>query len=84
MVSHRRSPRKSKSRSRRASRRKSRSPSVSPRSRTFVSVGTAYCLKCRKKRQVSNSRIKTARNGRKMMCATCEECGTKVCRFIKG
>jgi hypothetical protein len=42
----------------------------------------AYCVKCRKKRNIKNGTVKETSNGRKMAQGTCPECGTKVTRFL--
>lgn len=42
----------------------------------------AYCVKCRKKRQITGGEVKETPNGRKMAQGTCPVCGTKVTRFL--
>ena len=44
----------------------------------------AYCLKCRAKRQISNAKEVTLKNGRPATQGECPVCGTKVYRIGKG
>lgn len=44
----------------------------------------AYCMKCRKKVEVSNPRAVTLKNGRPATQGSCPACGTKVFRIGKG
>lgn len=44
----------------------------------------AYCMKCRKKVEVSNPRAVTLKNGRPATQGSCPTCGTKVFRIGKG
>jgi DNA-directed RNA polymerase subunit RPC12/RpoP len=44
----------------------------------------AYCMKCRKKVEVSNPKSVTLKNGRPATQGTCPVCGTKVFRIGKG
>ena len=39
---------------------------------------TAYCVKCREKREIKNPEEVTLKNGRPAVKGTCPECGTKV------
>ena len=41
-------------------------------------MSTAYCVKCKEKRDVSNPEQVTMKNGRKALKGTCPVCGTKV------
>lgn len=43
-----------------------------------------YCVKCKAKRTMLGAKPKTLKNGRKAMTGTCEKCGTKMFKFIKG
>jgi len=43
---------------------------------------TAYCVKCKSKRQIMNPHEVTIANGRKCLKGVCGECGTKLTRFI--
>ena len=36
----------------------------------------AYCVKCKKKREMSNAKEVTMKNGRKAMKGVCPVCGT--------
>ncbi len=42
---------------------------------------TAYCLKCREKREITNAEAVTLKNGRPAMRGDCPVCGTKVFRI---
>ena len=41
-------------------------------------MSTAYCVKCKGKKEVSNPEQVTMKNGRKALKGTCPDCGTKV------
>ena len=41
-------------------------------------MSTAYCVKCKDKKEVSNPEQVTMKNGRKALKGTCPDCGTKV------
>ncbi|MFA5926880.1 MAG: DUF5679 domain-containing protein [Patescibacteria group bacterium] len=43
----------------------------------------AYCVKCRKKVDVSNAQEITMKNGKPAIQGTCPACGTKVFRIGK-
>ncbi len=46
----------------------------------------AYCVKCKKKVEVSEPELtetKSSRGSRKMVKGKCTECGTKVCAILK-
>lgn len=46
----------------------------------------AYCVRCKKKVEVKDSRVEDAKNSkgvRKMVKGTCIECGCKVCAILK-
>lgn len=45
-------------------------------------VETAYCVKCKAKRPMTNPAKKTAKNGRAMLVGTCPVCSTKMVRFV--
>jgi Domain of unknown function (DUF5679) len=42
----------------------------------------AYCVKCRKKRQIKNGTVEKTVKGRNVAKGTCPVCGTKVARFL--
>jgi len=42
----------------------------------------AYCVKCKKKVEITNGAAQTTKNGRQIMKGTCNKCGTGVCKFI--
>ncbi len=44
----------------------------------------AYCMKCRAKREIKNSKAITMKNGRPATRGECPVCGTKVFRIGKG
>jgi len=44
----------------------------------------AYCVKCRKKVDMSGEKTVTLKSGRKAIQGKCPTCGTKIFRFIKG
>lgn len=44
---------------------------------------TAYCMKCRKKREIKDPRAITHSNGKDAITGTCSKCGTKVFRMGK-
>jgi RNase P subunit RPR2 len=41
-------------------------------------MSSAYCVKCKAKREVSNPEQVTMKNGRKALKGTCPNCGTKM------
>ena len=49
----------------------------------FVIMTTAYCVKCREKREIKNPQITELKNGRPAVKGTCPECGTNVFRIGK-
>ena len=44
----------------------------------------AYCVKCRKKREMSQATAVRMKNGRKATRGKCEVCGTKMFRIGGG
>ena len=44
-------------------------------------MSTAYCVKCKAKKEVSNPEQITMKNGRKALKGTCPDCGTKMFRI---
>ena len=44
---------------------------------------TAYCVKCRTKREIKDPQEVTLKNGRPAVKGTCPECGTNVFRIGK-
>ncbi len=42
---------------------------------------TAYCVKCKAKREVQNPQNVTMKNGRKAVTGRCPVCGTKLFRI---
>ena len=43
-----------------------------------------YCMKCRKKREMSNAKAVKMKNGRPATKGVCSKCGTKMYRIGKG
>ena len=43
----------------------------------------AYCVKCKKKRDIKNPEKVTLKNNRTATKGTCSHCGTKVYTFAK-
>lgn len=41
-------------------------------------MSTAYCVKCKEKREVQDPEQVTMKNGRKALKGTCPNCGTKM------
>jgi len=46
-------------------------------------MATAYCMKCRQKRDIKDAKNVTLKNGRPAMQGVCPVCGTKVFRIGK-
>jgi RNase P subunit RPR2 len=46
-------------------------------------MATAYCLKCRAKREMRNPQRVTLKNGRPATNGTCPNCGTPMYRIGK-
>lgn len=42
---------------------------------------TAYCVKCKGKREMANPKAVTMKNGKKAMKGTCPKCGTGMYRI---
>jgi hypothetical protein len=42
----------------------------------------AYCVKCKAKREMSNAKEVTMKNGRKAMKGQCPKCGTGMYRIL--
>ena len=43
---------------------------------------TAYCVKCRKKVEMSDAQSVTLKNGKPATKGVCPDCGTKVFRIL--
>jgi len=41
-----------------------------------------YCVKCREKREMKDTREETLKNGRLAMKGKCTVCGTSMCRIL--
>jgi len=48
-----------------------------------ISANTAYCVKCRQKRQMKDAKETTTKNNRKALQGICPVCGTKMKKFMK-
>ncbi len=46
-------------------------------------MATAYCMKCRQKREIKNARSVVLKNGRPAIQGVCPVCGTKIFRIGK-
>jgi len=44
---------------------------------------TAYCVKCRAKREIKDPKEIKMKNGRPAVKGTCPKCGIKVFRIVK-
>jgi Zn finger protein HypA/HybF involved in hydrogenase expression len=44
----------------------------------------AYCMKCKSKREMTNPKAVTMKNGRPATQGTCTKCGTKMFKIVKG
>jgi Zn finger protein HypA/HybF involved in hydrogenase expression len=42
---------------------------------------TAYCVKCKAKREMKDPKTVTMKNGKKALKGTCPKCGTKMFRI---
>jgi uncharacterized Zn finger protein (UPF0148 family) len=45
---------------------------------------TAYCVKCRAKREIKDPETVTMKNGKKAQAGTCPACGTRLFRIGSG
>jgi hypothetical protein len=45
-------------------------------------MATAYCLKCKSNREITNSRYETAANGVLVVKGECPICRTKIARLL--
>ena len=56
---------------------------ITNKGRRQMTMNTAYCMKCRKKVEMSNPKQVVMKNGRPATQGTCPVCGTKVFRIGK-
>lgn len=42
-----------------------------------------YCVRCKKKQEMSKVKITKAKNGRRMAKGLCIKCFCKMCKFLK-
>lgn len=47
-----------------------------------MATTTAYCVKCRAKREMTGGKEVSMKGGRKAMQGTCGTCGTKMFRIL--
>jgi len=47
-----------------------------------VEIMEAYCVKCKGKREMSDAKQVTMKNGRKAMKGKCPKCGTGMYRIL--
>ena len=57
---------------------------ITPVMRVRVRRITAYCVKCRTKKEMKNPSSVTLKNGRPAIQGICPRCGTKMFRIMKG
>lgn len=46
-----------------------------------TAVATAYCVKCKAPREISDPKLVTMKNGRPATQGTCPVCGTRIFRI---
>jgi hypothetical protein len=49
---------------------------------TDVTSTTAYCVKCKTKREIADARAVTLKNGAPALQGTCPVCGTRLSRIL--
>uniref|UniRef100_A0A6C0AV94 DUF5679 domain-containing protein n=1 Tax=viral metagenome TaxID=1070528 RepID=A0A6C0AV94_9ZZZZ len=50
-------------------------------SKTPTEIG--YCVKCKEKRTMKDTKKIKTKNGRNALSGVCEKCGTKMMKFVK-
>jgi hypothetical protein len=95
MASHNKTPKSktSKSKTPKSKTPKSKTPksktskSKTPKSKTSKSETTSnekgYCVKCKEKRTMKDTKKVQTKNGRNALSGVCENCGTKMMKFVK-
>ncbi|OLD73065.1 MAG: hypothetical protein AUF61_02050 [Chloroflexi bacterium 13_1_20CM_66_33] len=58
-------------------------PGVQQPAKESVMAVTGYCLKCKKKVDISNPQHITMKNGKPATTGTCPTCGTKIYKIGK-
>lgn len=90
MVSHNKTP-KSKTSNSKTPKSKT-SNSKTPKSKTSksktpkgetTSNEKGYCVKCKEKRTMKHTKKVQTKNGRNALSGVCENCGTKMMKFVK-
>ena len=56
--------------------------SKTPKSKT-TSNEMGYCVKCKEKRTMKDTKKVQTKNGRNALSGVCENCGTKMMKFVK-
>ena len=90
MVSHNKTPKSktSKSKTSKSKTPKSKTPksktsnNKTPKSKT-TSNEMGYCVKCKEKRTMNDSKKVQTKNGRNALSGVCAKCGTKMMKFVK-
>jgi hypothetical protein len=90
MASHNKTPKSktSKSKTPKSKTSKSKTPksktskSKTPKSET-TSNEKGYCVKCKEKRTMKDTKKVQTKNGRNALSGVCENCGTKMMKFVK-
>jgi hypothetical protein len=49
---------------------------------TDATPNTAYCVRCKTKREIADARPVTLKNGTPAMQGTCPACGTRLSRIL--
>jgi uncharacterized Zn finger protein (UPF0148 family) len=47
-----------------------------------IVIMEAYCVKCKAKKEMTDPKEETMKNGRKMLKGKCPQCGTVMCRIL--
>jgi len=45
-------------------------------------MAEAYCVKCKAKREMTDAKEETMKNGRPILKGKCPECGTTICKIL--
>ena len=60
---------------------------MGPKKATKKSEGASgemgYCVKCKEKRTMKNTKKVQTKNGRNALSGVCAKCGTKMMKFVK-
>jgi len=80
MASHNKTPKSKTSKSKTPKSKTSKSKT--PKSET-TSNEKGYCVKCKEKRTMKDTKKVQTKNGRNALSGVCENCGTKMMKFVK-